>query len=79
METAKKPLRIFTKDPAITTIIRLYMAWLSNSSSSIATYPPIGKTLIEYFVSPLFQLKIGGPKPIEKAVTFILLSFAVEK
>ena len=70
-------MSMFTKAPA-TKILNLFpglalqkalLSVLSSSSPSMAQNPPIGKSLIEYSVSPPSFLYIAGPIPNENSFT----------
>ena len=51
----------------------------SPSSPSILTYPPRGKSLTEYFVSPFWVLYILGPIPIANSCILTPAFFANRK
>ena len=50
-----------------------------SSSPSMLTYPPIGRSLSAYFVSPFCFLKIAGPIPRANSFTFTPKRFAETK
>ena len=63
-------------------MIRLAMGIRENSASSCtagSTYPPKGIGASQYSVSPHFQPKSLGPKPIEKRATGMPIHLAASR
>ena len=81
------PVRKFINAPAARMMMRFHGALavkergssLSPSSPSMAQYPPMGRSRIEYSVSPLPQCRSLGPIKIENSLTLTSNSFAARK
>jgi len=93
MKYAITQKRIFIVTPASITIILCHLGFLfrfffsssfvtfssRSPSPRIFTYPPKGKALMLYIVSPIFFEKSFGPNPSENSNTIAPIAFAAMK